>query len=244
MIKKEPLKRINIPSVALHQEEISHQEIEKEAKKRVSRIAKEFANGFEFIRSYPKSVTFFGSARFSEHNPYYKKARHIAQELSKQGYAIVTGGGPGIMEAGNRGARDENGESVGLNIKLPMEQVLNPYVKNHLDFHYFFSRKVCMSFSAEAYLYFPGGFGTLDELFEILTLVQTHKIRKVPIILVGEKFWKPLDHFLDTLLYHQNDTIEESDLDLYTITDDEALIMKIVAAAPSRGRHKDKNKSK
>ena len=140
---------------------------------RLSVILQEFVDGFAFIRKFPKSVTFFGSARFPEGNIHYEKARNVAREIVKNlGYAIVTGGGPGVMEGANRGAKDAKGKSVGLSIQLPEEQVVNPYVDESLSFYYFFVRKVVLSFSAEAFLFFPGGFGTFDELFEILTLIQ------------------------------------------------------------------------
>jgi uncharacterized protein (TIGR00730 family) len=137
------------------------------------------------------------------------------------------------MEAGNRGAHEAGGESLGLTIKLPMEQVTNPFLTEHLDFNYFFSRKVCMTFSAEAFVYFPGGFGTLDELFEILTLVQTGKIPKTPIILFGKKFWKNLDKFIKKNLL-KSEKIDKVDLNLYTITDDINEVLEIIKNAPLR----------
>lgn len=226
--------KINIPEVEVPQAPITKKEIAHASKLRISRITREFSRGFKFIKKYPKSVTFFGSARFKEDNHHYVQARSIAEKLSGLGYAIVTGGGPGIMQAGNHGAHDADGESVGLNIRLPHEQIINPYVKDSVDFYYFFSRKVTLSFSAEAYLYFPGGFGTLDELFEILTLVQTHKIPKVPIILVGSDFWNPLNEFIKANLLDKCGTISPEDIDLYKITDDEDEIAEIVKGAPIR----------
>ncbi len=231
---EKPKKILNIPEVELPQNTITKREIEHASKLRVSRISREFSRGFKFIKLYPKSVTFFGSARFKEDNIHYQQARSIAKKLSKLGYAVVTGGGPGIMQAGNHGAYDAGGESVGLNIRLPHEQVVNPYVKSSIDFYYFFSRKVTLSFSAEAYLYFPGGFGTLDEFFEILTLVQTHKIPKVPIILVGSDYWNPLDKFIKEYLLKKCGTISKEDLDLYKIVDDEEEVIEIVKKAPMR----------
>jgi len=227
-------KRINVPSIHLDIEPMSHKDVVDAANKRVSIINKELVEGMEFIGSYPKSVTFFGSARFDEHNPFYKKAQRLAFLLAQRGYAVVTGGGPGIMEAANRGAFDAEGNSIGFNIILPKEQVMNPYVQDHVDFQYFFTRKVCLTFSAEAYIYFPGGFGTMDEFFEILTLVQTHKIPRVPIILVGTDFWLPFKHFGDNLLYTKYNTINKEDLDLFTVTDDEEEILRIVKQAPMR----------
>lgn len=227
-------KRVNVPSIHLNVEPLSHTDIVEAAKKRVSIVNKELIEGMEFIGSYPKSVTFFGSARFNEHNPYYEKAQRLAAVLAGKGYAVVTGGGPGIMEAANRGSFDAGGSSIGFNIVLPKEQVMNPYVQDHIDFEYFFTRKVCLTFSAEAYLYFPGGFGTLDEFFEILTLVQTHKIPRVPMILVGVDFWMPLKHFVENLLLNTYHTVSKEELDLFTITDDEDEIVRLVTQAPMR----------
>jgi uncharacterized protein (TIGR00730 family) len=220
-------------------------EIGEAAKKRVALIAQEFTNGFEFVKNYPRSVTFFGSARIKEDEPYYVKARNLAGRIVKElRYSVTTGGGPGIMEAANRGAFEAGGNSLGLTIDLPNEQLDNKYLTDKEDFHYFFSRKVCLSFSAEAYIFFPGGFGTLDEFLEILTLVQTSKIPKAPMILVGESYWRPLEQlFKDVLL--ENKFIEEGDLHLYTITDDEDEILKIIKSAPIRmGLKYDENSEK
>jgi uncharacterized protein (TIGR00730 family) len=166
---------VNLPAKDLNIEPITVKEIEDEIEKRISLIDQEFNRGFDFIKDQPKTVTFFGSSRFKEDNEHYQKARQLAAKLSQLGYSIVTGGGPGIMEGANRGAFEAQGRSLGLTIKLPTEQVRNPYLTDTLDFYYFFTRKVMLAFSAEAYLFFPGGFGTFDELFEILTLVQTKK---------------------------------------------------------------------
>lgn len=209
-------------------------EIHQASKERVDYIAKEFLKGFEFIEGHPRSVTFFGSARLPEDNRYYVQARNLAQRIVKDlDYAVLSGGGPGIMEAANRGATDANGHSLGLTIELPMEQTTNPYTTGVLDFKYFFTRKVCLSFAAEAYLFFPGGFGTMDEFFEILTLVQTNKIEKVPIILVGKDFWGPLHDFIINDLI-KNKTISPEDIDLYRLTDDEDEIINIIKNAPVR----------
>lgn len=227
-------KIINIPDAKITRTPYVTKEITKTIGSRMNRITKEFQDGFNFIKKYPKSVTFFGSARFKENTTHYKRAKKISGRLSKLGYAIVTGGGPGIMQAANQGATESGGASVGLNISLPMEQVKNPYVNDSIDFSYFFSRKVVLSFSAEAYIYFPGGFGTLDELFEILTLVQTNKIPKTPIILVGSDFWKPLDSFIRTHILKHHKSISPSDVNLYKITDDEDEIIETVTKAPIR----------
>ncbi len=210
----------------------SNTEIVKAAKDRVALIDHEFTETFKFIIQYPKSVTFFGSARFGENNTHYIKAEILAKRLSELGFTIVTGGGPGIMEAANRGAFDAKGTSIGFNIDLPHEQKINKYTTAHLDYYYFFARKVALSFAAEAFLFFPGGFGTLNELFEILTLVQTRKVSPMPIILVGEDYWRPVDEMIREHLYRDHHTIKAEDLALYTITDDEEHIIDIVKKAP------------
>lgn len=200
-------------------------------------INQEFDQAFGFINQFPKSVTFFGSARFQENNIYYQAARDLAYKIVKDtGYTIVTGGGPGIMEAGNRGAKEAGGQSVGLSIQLPHEQVTNPYVTHEMSFYYFFSRKVTLSYAAEAYVYFPGGFGTLDELFEILTLVQTKKIDRAPVILYGKEFWEPMMEFIVKKLRDECETIDPNDLDLMTITNDFELIVDLIKTAPIRKR--------
>lgn len=155
---------------------------------RSNRISNEIRMGLRAIRKYPKSVTIFGSARLPKTHDSYIAAKNLGAKLCAEGYAVITGGGPGIMQAANEGTFTECGSGIGFNIELPFEQVINPYVTHGVDFHYFFTRKVSMTFSGEAYIYFPGGVGTLDEFFEILTLVQTKKIPKVPIVLVGKKF--------------------------------------------------------
>ena len=205
-----------------------------DAVERVSLIGQEFADGFEVMRHHSRSVTFFGSARFTESHEYYEKARDIAARISREGYTVVTGGGGGIMEAGNRGAHEAGGDSVGFNIKLPFEQKLNPYVSEHLSFKYFFSRKVLLAFSAEAFLFFPGGFGTLDEFFELITLVQTKKIPRVPLILVGNDYWGKLDAFIHEELLRNYQTINPEDVNLYDITEDPDEIARIVTNAPLR----------
>lgn len=215
-------------------EPITLLELSEAAKKRVALISKEFSDGFEFIKNYPRSVTFFGSARTEEGDHYYEKARNLSKRIvGELHYSVLTGGGPGIMEAANRGAYEAGGNSIGLNIELPHEQISNKYLTHQIGFHYFFSRKVCLSFSAEAYIFFPGGFGTLDEFLEILTLVQTNKIPSVPIILFGESYWKPLEEFFREVLI-SNSMIEEGDLKLYVITDDEQKVLEVIRNAPVR----------
>ncbi len=188
---------------------------------RIFRIMSEFVEGFTFLSKINKSVTLFGSARLPEGSPYYNLARSLGQRLAEQGYTIVTGGGPGIMQAANQGAFDAGGKSVGINIQLPMEQRVNPYVKQSMSLHYFFSRKVMLDFSAEAYVFFPGGYGTMDEFFELVTLVQTGKMdRNVPIIMMGRDFWGPLAEWMEGTMLNKLNTISAKDLGLWTLTDD------------------------
>ncbi len=213
-------------------------------KYRVPRISEEFEAGFSLIMDHPKSVTFFGSSRFTEDNQYYKKARRIAERVSRLGYAVVTGGGLGIMEAANRGAYEAGGPSLGISIKLPHEQSVNKYVTKNLDLYYFFSRKVTLAYSAETYIIFPGGFGTLDEFFEIATLVQTHKVSPVPIILVGESYWNPLDNFIKDELLQKNKAIDAKDTKIYTITDDESEVVHMVAESPIQLEREDMSQIK
>jgi uncharacterized protein (TIGR00730 family) len=208
--------------------EIIQKELIKETAERVTRIDREFADGFDLINKYNDTVTFFGSARFDPSHPDYQKAREIASALSDEGYAIVTGGGGGIMEAADRGAMESGGKAIGLNIELPHEQSLNPYTTESMAFRYFFTRKVMLAFGAVAYIYFPGGYGTLDELFEVITLIQTKKMPIAPIILVGTEYWTALDRFIKTYLLEGAHTISPGDEDLYSITDDITVIKAIV----------------
>src|SRR3989344_8117382 len=158
-------------------------EMHKVAAERISEISKEFAAGFEFLEDYPKSVTFFGANQFKEDDPYYQDARVLASRIVKElDYSILSGGGPGIMEAANRGAKEAGGNSIGLLIRLPDGQITNHYLTDSFALYYFFVRKVCLSFSAEAFIFYPGGYGTLDEFFELLTLIQTRKLAGIPLI--------------------------------------------------------------
>ncbi|MDQ5958037.1 MAG: Cytokinin riboside 5-monophosphate phosphoribohydrolase [Patescibacteria group bacterium] len=231
---KSDKKIVNLPAKDLPIKMLTAQEVAETVKKRIAKVQQEFIAGFSLVQSYPKSVTFFGSARLKENDPHYAQARRLGNLLAKEGYAIITGGGPGIMEAGNRGAYEAGGASIGLNIELPMEQSTNPYITAHEDFYYFFTRKVCMTYSSEAFVYFPGGFGTLDELFEILTLVQTKKIPWVPIILVGVDFWKPLTTWIDNELRTKFKTIDDEDTDLYHLFDDEQMVVDLIKESPIR----------
>lgn len=235
-MKDEEKRRINVPTAHAPTQKITLDDLDHDLRDRVSKIKQEFIEGLSFIRRHPRSVTFFGSARFSEENDDYNKARILAEKLADAGFDVITGGGSGIMEAANRGAKESkgDGQSLGMNIELPREQILNPYVEEHMTFYYFFSRKVLLTFSAEAYIYFPGGFGTLDEFFEILTLKQTKKIEDVPIICVGTHYWGELDSFIKSTLREKFKTIDERDPKLYTITDDLDEVVEIVKAAPMR----------
>ncbi len=205
---------------------------------RVFRIMSEFVQGFELLRNYGLAATFWGSARIKPNEPYYKAAEELAAKLAKKGFTIISGGGPGIMEASNVGAFKVGGHSIGLNIQLPFEQKLNPYTTESLDFDFFFSRKVMLTFASEVYVYFPGGFGTLDEFFEIVTLIQTKKIEKIPIVLFGKDFWEPLLRFFEKELLKKHKTISKEDLELFHLVDnvDDALkyILKNVDCAGTR----------
>lgn len=186
---------------------------------RLFRILAEFVEGFEVLPKVYPGVTVFGSARTKPEDPAYQRAYELGRLLVKSGFSVITGGGPGIMEAANKGAKEAGGYSVGLNIKLPMEQEPNPYSNVRLEFRYFFIRKVMLAKYSVAFVFFPGGFGTMDEMFEILTLVQTKKIRPVPIILVDRDFWKPLYSWLNKTLV-ATEKIAPSDVELFKILDD------------------------
>lgn len=186
---------------------------------RIFKIMSEFVEGFNIIRRHGLAVSFFGSARATLGDDSYKIAEELASRLSKKGFAIITGGSSGIMQAANKGAFENGGISVGLNINLPDMQVYNPYLTEKFGFDHFFVRKVMLTYASEVYVYFPGGFGTLDEFFEIVTLVQTKKIRKIPIILYGKDFWEPLLSFIEKTLYQGHAAIDETDMRLYTVVD-------------------------
>lgn len=187
---------------------------------RVLRIMSEFVQGFELLRRHDLAVTFWGSARLTPDDHYYKEAEELASKLAKKGFTVISGGGPGIMEASNVGAFKVGGNSIGLNIKLPFEQKLNPYTTDSMSFDFFFSRKVMLTFASEVYIYFPGGFGTLDELFEIITLIQTKKIEPLPVILYGKGYWEPLIEWFKKDLLKKYQTISPEDLDIFYLTDD------------------------
>ncbi|KKW43657.1 MAG: hypothetical protein UY93_C0002G0253 [Parcubacteria group bacterium GW2011_GWA1_56_13] len=183
------------------------------------KIMSEFIEGFDIIRRYGLAASFFGSARASLEDDVYRHASELAARLAKKGFAIITGGSSGVMQAANKGAFEVGGVSVGLNINLPDMQVYNPYLTERFGFDHFFVRKVMLTYASEVYIYFPGGFGTLDEFFEIVTLVQTKKIRKVPILLFGKSYWEPLLSFIEKTLYKERGAIDEADMELYTLVD-------------------------
>ena len=186
---------------------------------RIFKIMSEFIEGFDIIRRYGLAMTFFGSARAPLRHNSYKDAEELARRLSKKGFAIITGGSSGVMQAANKGAFEVGGASIGLNINLPHVQSYNPYLTERFGFDHFFVRKVMLTFASEVYVYFPGGFGTLDEFFEILTLVQTKKIRKAPIVLFGKAYWGPLLAFIEKTLYTEHKTVDEKDMSLYVLVD-------------------------
>ncbi len=194
---------------------------------RVFQIMAEFVQGFEELAGLQPAVSIFGSARTPPDHPEYELARDIGRRLSDAGFAVITGGGPGIMEAGSRGAFEGESPSVGLNIRLPREQTPNTYQNVSLEYQHFFSRKVMFVRYASAYVVLPGGFGTLDELLEILTLVQTGKSRRIPIFLVGSDFWEGLVAWFRSRLVGAG-TISESDLELFKIVDDPADIIESI----------------
>lgn len=186
---------------------------------RIFRIMAEFVEGFQFLSSTKREVTIFGSARIPPSNKWYQEAVKLGRLLGESGFSIITGGGPGIMEAANKGAYEAGAESIGLNIQLPHEQRINPYVTRSRAFYYFFTRKVMLAASAQAYVYFPGGFGTLDELFEILTLIQTKKSDKVAVVLVGKEYWGPLVEWMQDNVLGVFDAISSEDLSLFAVVD-------------------------
>lgn len=196
----------------------------------IFKIMSEFVNGYENMARIGPCVSIFGSSRIKPDSEYYLLAEKIAFKISKAGYGVITGGGPGIMEAGNKGAHLGGGASVGLNIELPFEQHYNPYIDRdkNLNFDYFFVRKVMFVKYAQGFVVMPGGFGTLDELFEAITLIQTRKVARFPIILVGTHFWAGLLEWIKTVLVAKYHTIHLEDLDLIKIVDTEDEVVKVL----------------
>jgi|SRR5438093_6975741 len=194
---------------------------------RIFRIMAEFVDSFETLSQIGPGVTFFGSARMPRSDPHYRAAVELAKGLAAHKLAVITGGGPGIMEAANKGGALAKGRSVGLNIELPHEQKGNRYANVPIHFHYFFSRKVCFAKYSIAFVFMPGGFGTLDEFFEVLTLVQTERIPEFPLILFGKKFWNGAVRWMKTNM-QDNGYISPGDLDLFTVTDDPQEAIRII----------------
>ncbi|MBC8076457.1 MAG: TIGR00730 family Rossman fold protein [Chloroflexales bacterium] len=194
---------------------------------RVLRIMGEFVQGFDTLAEVGQAVTIFGSARVKETDPMYAAAREVARLLAADGFAIITGGGPGIMEAANRGARDANGRSIGCNIELPFEQGSNRFVEIGINFRYFFVRKTMFVKYAEAFVIFPGGFGTLDELFEALTLIQTGKIRNFPLVLFGSRYWQGLIDWVEGTLLAEG-KVAPPDLKLLVVSDDPHEVVELI----------------
>jgi uncharacterized protein (TIGR00730 family) len=200
----------------------------------INRIAEEFRQGFEAVDRIPKpAVTIFGSARVSEGDPPYEQARAVARRFSHQGWSVVTGGGPGVMEAANRGAKEGTGLSVGFNIQLPHEQRSNPYLDLSLTFRHFYVRKTMFVKAAEGFVVFPGGFGTADELFEALTLIQTGKVLEFPVVLVGTDYWEELLTWIRKEALASG-MVSEDDLELLMVTDDLDAVVALLSECHDR----------
>lgn len=201
----------------------------------VCRVSEELVQGIDIVNKYDKLATIYGSARFSSEHPMYEIARKLGEALVKDaGYGVITGGSHGIMEGGNRGAFEAGGSSIGATIVLPNEQTTNEYVTEIAPFEYFFTRKTVLRYSSEIAIYMPGGFGTLDELFDLLTLVQTRKIKKVPVILFGTAFWNPLVDFIKKTLVEEWKTVSDFDLNLFVVTDSVEEVVSIAKKTPSK----------
>lgn len=198
--------------------------------------ARDLTQGLKIVRTFPQGVTVFGSARLAQNHKYCQKARELGQKLAQNGHAVITGGGPGIMEAANHGAYEYGGRSIGLNITLSHEQHPNPYLTDTLQFRYFFARKVMLAMSAKVYVFFPGGLGTMDEFSEIIILMQEGKMPKMPVFCYGKSFWRMLDKFCQTKMLPLG-LISKRDLNIYKLTND---IDEIVAAANKIGHPKVK----
>ncbi len=205
---------------------------------RIFRIMSEFVEGYDFLSTLHADITVFGSARLTPDTEAYQNAEKLGKLLAESGFSVITGGGPGIMEAANKGAYEAGGESVGLNIQLPFEQRVNPYVRHTIGFHFFFTRKVMLTSPSQAFVAFPGGFGTIDEVFEVMTLLQTGKMQRVPMILFGRDFWGGLETFMKDKLLAQYKTIAEKDLELFHIVDtpEEAMEIILKTGTPDKTR--------
>ncbi|MBQ6313280.1 TIGR00730 family Rossman fold protein [Candidatus Saccharibacteria bacterium] len=200
---------------------------------RANAYAKDLTMGLQIIRSFPQGVTIFGSARLPQDNKYCKKAYELGGLLAKNGHAVITGGGPGIMEAANHGSYEIGGRSIGLNITLKHEQFPNPYLTDSITFEYFFARKVSLAMAAKVFVFFPGGFGTMDEIAEILCLMQEDKMPKMPMFLIGKDYWKNFDKAIKTMI--ELGLISEADTKIFKVTDD---IKEVVKAANKIGHPK------
>lgn len=203
---------------------------------RLGNVEDDIQGGYEILKHHHRTVTIFGSARIPEGDPYYEQARRLGGLLAKAGYSVVTGGGPGIMEAANRGALEAGGQSIGFNVNLPHEQSLNPYTTESYEFAHFSPRKIVMTMMADAYIFFPGGFGTLDEFTEILTLTQTSKMNQAPIVLFDKKFWEKWDAFVTETILNMK-LITDGDEKLYTITEDVGEAMALITANKTYCNH-------
>ena len=194
------------------------------------KVMAEFVDGFEVLNRVGPCISIFGSARTKPSHPDYQKAERIAKLLTDEGYGIITGGGPGKMEAGNKGAKENGGISIGLNIDLPFEQTYNPFIDpdKNLNYRFFFIRKVMFVKYAQAFVVMPGGFGTLDELFEVLTLIQTKKIKRVPVILVGKKYWKGMKHWIEKTMLEEENYISPEDMSFLPVTDSPEEVVRII----------------
>ena len=201
--------------------------LSKEESWRIFRIMAEFVESIEVLSNVHNAVTIFGSARLKPEDKYYQMAEKLGQLLVQNGFSVITGGGPGIMEAANKGAAEAGGKSVGLNIKLPYEQKPNPYANIHLDYKYFFVRKVMFVKYAVAYVIMPGGFGTMDELFEALTLIQTKKIKAFPLILMGSEYWEGLIDWMKNTMVKKG-KILSTDMDLLQVVDEPEEVVKLI----------------
>ncbi len=206
---------------------------------RVFKIMSEFVEGFELIRRYSLAATFFGSARETLDSSVYEQATKLAAQLAKGGYAVITGGSAGIMQSANKGAYEVGGASVGLNVRLPRPQKSNEYLTDKFEFDHFFVRKVMLTFASEVYIFFPGGFGTLDEFFEVVTLIQTKKIRKVPIVMYHSEYWNPLMKFIKDQLLDKFKTIGSVDLNLLHVVDSVDEAMAFITQSSVTGCEKD-----
>ncbi len=235
---KEPKGNYNLPAAKLPMHPMERQIDLKRMSDitwRIFRIMAEFVEGFQFLSQFKNEVTIFGSARIDPKNKWYKEAEKLGELLAKNNYWVITGGGPGIMEAANKGAHKiDPKKSIGINIQLPAEQRTNPYVTKSKGFYYFFTRKVMMAASAQSYIFFPGGFGTSDEFFEMITLVQTGKMQKLPIVLVGKDFWQPMVNWLNNQMVKKYKTISPGDPKLFNVVDTAEAAMKHIKKSKER----------